>query len=124
MLKRFDSILLYIRNVNNSADFYKSIGFEISKKTESMIVAKLGDFEMHCHDQSTVAFNADSKINLKGTGVFIYIEVEDIDIYHKSLIDKRLKPSSMPRDWPWGNREFAIRDPDGYKIVFFQKIFK
>lgn len=32
-----------------------------------------------------------------------------------------MKPSSEPRDWPWGRREFVLRDPDGYKLVFFKK---
>lgn len=27
-----------------------------------------------------------------------------------------------PRDWPWGNREFVLKDPDGYKLVFWHEL--
>ena len=58
----------------------------------------------------------------KGAGLFLYFEVDDVDEYYEDLLSKGLKPSSEPRDWPWGNREFVIRDPDGYKLVFFHEI--
>jgi len=122
MLKRLDSLLLYIKNVDKTANFYRLLGFEIAKQTESMVVAKLGNFELHCHDKNTVEFKEEVEIEPKGAGVYIYIEVEKIDEYYKSLLGKGLKPSSMPRDWPWGNREFAIRDPDGYKLVFYERL--
>ena len=53
--------------------------------------------------------------------MFVYISVDDVDEFYRGLAQKGLKPSSEPRDWPWGNREFVIRDPDGYKLVFFKR---
>jgi len=47
--------------------------------------------------------------------------VDDADASYQEVVAKGIKPSSEPRDWPWGNREFVVRDPDGYKLVFFQK---
>jgi hypothetical protein len=32
-----------------------------------------------------------------------------------------LKPEDVPKDIPQGRREFMLRDPDGYKLVFFTK---
>jgi hypothetical protein len=32
-----------------------------------------------------------------------------------------MKPLGEPEVRPSGNREFVLRDPDGYKLVFFQK---
>jgi len=58
----------------------------------------------------------------KGAGLYLYISVDNVDKFYKKLLSKKLKPSSAPRDWPWGNREFVIRDPDGYKLVFFKRI--
>jgi len=26
--------------------------------------------------------------------------------------------------WPWGKREFVVKDPDGYKLVFFSPVRK
>jgi hypothetical protein len=32
-----------------------------------------------------------------------------------------MKPAGELRVQPSGRREFVLRDPDGYKLVFFQK---
>jgi hypothetical protein len=32
-----------------------------------------------------------------------------------------LKPTGEPERRPSGNREFVLRDPDGYNLVFFEK---
>ena len=70
-----------------------------------------------------VTLNGAQVYKLRGTGlVFNYLEVEEIDDFCKSLVEKGFKPSSEPRDWPWDNRKFVIRDPDGYKLVFYEKI--
>lgn len=124
MLRKLDSLLLYIKIVGETTKFYSLLGFEIPRQTENMVIAKLGDFELHCYDQKTVEFKEESKIEPKGAGVYIYIAVDEIERYYKSLLGKGLKPSSEPRDWPWGNREFVIRDPDGYKTVFYEQIRK
>jgi uncharacterized glyoxalase superfamily protein PhnB len=50
------------------------------------------------------------------------LSVDDVDSTYQELVDKGLTPSSQPREWPWGNREFVIRDPDGYKLVIFKKL--
>ncbi len=50
--------------------------------------------------------------------------VENVDDYYKQLLDKGIKPSSEPKDWEWGNREFVVKDPDGYRLVFFNKVKK
>ncbi|MDD5145234.1 MAG: VOC family protein [Candidatus Pacebacteria bacterium] len=80
----------------------------------------MGDFELHCYDQSKVFFKQDVD-RTKGAGVFIYISVEDVDEKYSELMSKGLQPSGEPKDFDWGNREFAIKDPDGYKIIFYKK---
>jgi Glyoxalase/Bleomycin resistance protein/Dioxygenase superfamily len=47
--------------------------------------------------------------------------VDDIDGFHKGVVSAGLKPLSEPVAQPSGNREFVLRDPDGYKLAFFQK---
>jgi uncharacterized glyoxalase superfamily protein PhnB len=57
----------------------------------------------------------------KGAGVFLYIKVDDVDEFHTAALSKGLKPDGEPESQPSGNREFVLRDPDGYNLVFFQK---
>ncbi|MDD2696615.1 MAG: VOC family protein [Candidatus Pacebacteria bacterium] len=118
---KFEYILLYVSDLNKTASFYEKLGFEIVKKTDNSVVAKLGDFELRCYDQSKVFFKQDVD-RFKGAGVFIYISVDDVDKKHSELINKGLQPSGEPKDFEWGNREFAIKNPDGYKIIFYKKL--
>lgn len=79
--------------------------------------------DFHAQDkEQKAAFKKEASAEHKGAGQFLYISVEDVDETYKELVDKGVTPSSEPRDWPWGNREFVVRDPDGYKIVFFKKL--
>jgi uncharacterized glyoxalase superfamily protein PhnB len=66
-------------------------------------------------------FQKEANLSHKGAGIFISISVENVDEFYNALLTKGLKPSSKPRDWPWGNREFVIRDPDGHKLVIFKR---
>ncbi|HUG33149.1 MAG TPA: VOC family protein [Anaerolineales bacterium] len=34
---------------------------------------------------------------------------------------KGLKPAAKPQDQPWGNREFLLRDPDGFTLIIFKR---
>lgn len=65
-------------------------------------------------------FAADALGAAKGLGAYLYVRVDDVDATYRRLTEQKLTPSSQPRDWPWGNREFVIKDPDGYKICFWQ----
>jgi uncharacterized glyoxalase superfamily protein PhnB len=44
-----------------------------------------------------------------------------VDEFHAHLLANGLKPSTKPKDQPWGNREFILRDPDGYHLVIFKR---
>jgi len=44
----------------------------------------------------------------------------NVDAKYAELVAAGITPRSEPRDWPWGNREFIVKDPDGYKLCFWQ----
>ncbi len=86
-------------------------------------IVKLGDFEIALVSMRDEAeFNRDSLSSDKGRGMYLYIHVDNVDAKYTELIQNRVKPYSEPRDWDWGNREFIVKDPDGYKLCFWQKI--
>jgi len=118
---KFDYILLYVSDLQATANFYEKIGFEIARLTANKVVAKLGNFELHLYDQSKVFFKQDVE-RQKGAGVFIYLSVDDVDEKYSELLSRGLQPSGKPKAFDWGNREFAIKDPDGYKIIFYKKL--
>lgn len=119
MLQELNSILLYVKDVNASKEFYETLGFGISEYDDFGFNAFLGDFAIQCYDQEQVEFKKDFDGVEKGAGVFFSILVENLDDYYNEIVEKGIKPSSMPKDWEWGNREFVVKDPDGYRYVFY-----
>ncbi|MEM7573954.1 MAG: VOC family protein [Bacteroidota bacterium] len=52
----------------------------------------------------------------QGQGMYLTIEVEDVDALYKSIKAKGVEIQVEMRDEPWGDRHFAIRDPNGIGI--------
>lgn len=54
----------------------------------------------------------------KGEGVRIYCTtVQDVDTLARQIKARGGALTQEPRDQPWGMRDFALVDPDGYKIT-------
>jgi catechol 2,3-dioxygenase-like lactoylglutathione lyase family enzyme len=51
-----------------------------------------------------------------GQGMYLTIEVDDVDTWHQAMIRKGLEIKVGLRDEPWGDRHFAIEDPNGIGI--------
>ena len=51
-----------------------------------------------------------------GQGMYLTIEVDDVDAVYNELRDKRVEIKVDLRDEPWGDRHFAIEDPNGIGI--------
>ena len=118
MIKRFHSNLLYAGDLDRTQDFYRRLGFEV-ERAEDGVRVKLGDFRLFFVDENKTLIKNESGKTPKGLGVYIYVEVEDVDQHFKFLKDDGVEPRTEPKTWPWGKREFVVRDPDGYKLVFY-----
>jgi len=55
-----------------------------------------------------------SKFN--GKGVYLTVEVENVDEVYERLKEKGVQMEIEIRDEPWGDRHFAIKDPNGIGI--------
>lgn len=126
MLKSLSSLLLYVSNPVKSARFYQDLGFLPSKEAQDISEVRLNWFKIQFVDQDSAKenpeFTKEAFADPKGSGLYIYISVENVDEYYQQLKSKNIETSSEPRDWSWGNREFVVRDPDGYKLVFYQSL--
>jgi uncharacterized glyoxalase superfamily protein PhnB len=55
---------------------------------------------------------------LKGAGFRLYCETsQDIDALAKGIVARGGVLDQPPTDQPWGMRDFALTDPDGFKIT-------
>lgn len=123
-LKSVSGFTLYVKDLNKSVDFYESLGFKIEKREDGHAIARVNWFTVDLvsqMDEDKAEFQKEANAEPKGSGIFINVSVGDVDEYYKAVLDKGIKPSSKPRDWPWGTREFVLRDPDGYKLVMFKR---
>ena len=121
MIKRLHSTLFYVANLDKTAEFYGKLGFA-AQKIEDAVRVKLGDFTLAFIDENKTPIKNESGAKPKGLGIYTYVEVEDVDEYFEHLKGKGIRTSTEPRDWPWGKREFVVRDPDGYKLVFYSPV--
>ena len=110
-------------DIEKTAAFYDALGFRFGDQTADSLIIYLNWFSVRFIAGSSLGdeFTDDATAEHKGAGIYINVKVEDVDAFYKGVLKLGLKPSSEPRDWPWGNREFVLRDSDGYKLVFWAK---
>ena len=123
-LKSISGFTCYVKDVTRTATFYEALGFRMGAQNDRQLTVYVNWFSITflaqgAEDKSE--FQKEANAREKGAGLYINIKVDNADVAHAGAVANGLAPSTEPRDWPWGNREFVIRDPDGYKLVFFQK---
>lgn len=120
---RITNIVFWVQDATLSVKFYKKLGFEIASTTDRDATVRIGGFDiMLVTMRDENEFNSDSLAAAKGKGMYVYINTDDVDAKYRELKNLGLNPKNEPRNWPWGNREFVIADPDGFKLCFWQKI--
>lgn len=120
MIKSISSLLFYSNDLKKTFKFYKTLGFDVENK-DGMVSFYVNWFQITFIDKEHSEFKQGFEGEL-GRGMFTYVKVDDVDEFYKFVVGKGIKPVSKPKDWPWGNREFVVKDPDGYRLVFFNKI--
>jgi len=120
---KITSILLWVAENTLSEKFYKKLGFTTKLSNDRLSVVSLAGFDLQLVNmRDDDMFNKDSLAGDKGKGMYIYLQVPSVDAQYAKLVKDGIKPATEPRDWDWGNREFIVKDPDGYKICFWQKL--
>ena len=105
--------------LQESKQFYSDIlGFGVSFENDFYLL-------MHTPDQafelSFLLPNHPSQKPLfqppfEGKGIYLTIEVEDVDSLYEQVKAKGADIQIELRDEPWGDRHFAIQDPNGVGI--------
>jgi uncharacterized glyoxalase superfamily protein PhnB len=120
---KITNLTLWVQENKLSEKFYKKLGFEVVRSDDAHSVVKLGDFEiMLVNMRDEEPFTKDAIALEKGRGMYIYISVDDVDDTYTKLQKSGVAPYTEPKNWPWDNREFIVKDPGGYKLCFWQKV--
>ena len=118
MIKRLHANLILVSDLEKTTEFYKQAGFDVEVSDDSIRI-KPGDFTLAFADENKITIKNESGLKPKGLGIYIYVEVDDVDEHFKLVKENGIEPRTEPKTWPWGKREFVAKDPDGYKIVFY-----
>jgi catechol 2,3-dioxygenase-like lactoylglutathione lyase family enzyme len=122
-IKSVSGLTMAVKSLDKTAKFYEALGFEIRKREAERMSAYSNWFwiDFVAGAKARAPKPASPAKKAAGEGIAVYLSVDDVDAFHKQLVGKGLKPKSEPKDTEWGNREFALLDPDGYRLVFFKR---
>ncbi|MGS2739103.1 VOC family protein [Sinomicrobium sp. M5D2P17] len=107
------------QKLTETKEFYTEVlGFGVTFENDFYLLLHTPDHEseisflMPDHSSQQALFHP----AFGGQGVYFTIEVEDVDKIYRELKAKDIPISIELRDEPWGDRHFAIKDPNGVAI--------
>ncbi len=108
---------LPMRDKARTKDFYlNSLGFKE--------LGDYGDYLMIGKDKIEIHFFEFKALDPKENYGQVYIRTENIDQLYQSLLDNKtsIHPHGHLQTKPWGQKEFALLDPDNNLLTFGQNI--
>lgn len=105
------AVTLSVSNMEASVNFYLAAGFLIEHGGIGSDFTTLSAGNQFLNLQ----LNANGFQGFWGRVIFF---VDDVDKAFKRVIANKLDPQFAPRNGPWGERYFHLRDPDGHEISF------
>jgi catechol 2,3-dioxygenase-like lactoylglutathione lyase family enzyme len=117
-------ITCYVEDLSRTAEFYEALGFRRGKEEPDRVTFYVNWFFVTFIAQDgedDAELRKEAELPHKGSGLFLYIKVDDVEDFHKAVLSGGMKPEGEPEVRASGNREFVLRDPDGYQLAFFQK---
>ncbi len=111
---------LTVNDIEKSLAWYRDVlGFSVGERWEQE--GKLGGVELIAGQVSFWLSQDDWKKGrdrVKGEGFRMHCETDqDVDRIAERIKAKGGRLTQEPKDEPWGGRDFAVVDPDGFKIT-------
>jgi len=107
------AVTLATRDMAAAVAFYTALGFPIVHGGPDAPFTSLGAGTQFLNLDGT----ADTSAPPRGWGRAIFY-VSDVDAMFERVRARGYRPEFAPRDAPWGERYFHVRDPDGHEISF------
>jgi len=110
---------LTVNNLQQSADFFAALGFEVEDRWEDKgvlmgLMLKAGDVRLGLSQDD----GKKGTDRVKGVGVRLYIEAKgNIDAVAARAKAAGVKLQSEPHDTEWGSRAFEVTEPSGFLLT-------
>jgi uncharacterized glyoxalase superfamily protein PhnB len=113
-----------VNDIHSSLAWYRDVlGFEVGERWERDGV--LRGVELRAGKTMLMLGQDDWKKGrdrIKGQGVRMYCTTrQDIDELASRILKAGWKLTQEPKDQPWGTRDIALDDPDGYHLTLAQQ---
>jgi catechol 2,3-dioxygenase-like lactoylglutathione lyase family enzyme len=122
-MKSISGLTCYVKDLYKTASFYETLDFQFRKRDPDHMSVYLNlvriDF-LPADKEERPELEKKADLVNRGEEFYLYISVDNMYEFNNCLHQKGLFPSTEPKDQQWGNHEFSIFDPDGYKIVFLK----
>lgn len=114
-IESLSAITLTVDDMTRSTAFYESIGFErlYGGPQTTFTSYRAGHSYLNL-----IAIDDDDHNppqHFWGRAIFY---VDNVDEMHQHTLNAGHRPEFPPRDAPWGERYFHLRDPDGHELSF------
>ncbi|MFS4446900.1 bleomycin resistance protein [Maribacter sp. 2307UL18-2] len=109
---------LPMRNKSNSRKYYiNQLGFQEIGDYEGYLMVKKDQIEIH--------FFEFKELDPKENYGQVYIRTDDVEGLYESMLDSKIEihPNGTLQTKPWGQKEFALLDPDNNLLTFGQSIY-
>ncbi len=111
--KAVSGVLSLSDNLPKTAEFYEKLGFIVACNRDDLVTVRLNWFWLD--------FVPTDNRQVGSVSQFIYLSVVNVDEVYVQATKAKLPCLSEPQTFKAGRREFMIEDPNGYKLVFFEK---
>ena len=109
-IRHVSAVTLAVRDMARAVAFYEAIGFTrlYGGETAAFTSYRLGETFLNLILTPSYA---------GGWWGRVIFRVEQVDALYEELATRGMNPEA-PRDGPWGERYFHIKDPDGHELSF------
>lgn len=107
MRASLEGLTFHVRDLERSREFYARIPGAVLE------AHRPGEFALFRIGKAHLGL-----LQSRTSGLHLEVDTPDVDEFYKRLVEAGLEPVSAPRDRPWGERTFNVRDPDGNMIEF------
>lgn len=112
--KSVSALVYKVSDMDKTLAWYEGLGFKVAKNEEGRIATVYVNwFSMEFH----LVNETDSSPK---DGPLVLVSV-DLDEFYKAAMAAGYEAEYEPQKTVNGRREFALRDPNGYLMVFFEK---
>jgi catechol 2,3-dioxygenase-like lactoylglutathione lyase family enzyme len=112
-LNSISGLTCQVADLDRTVAFYESLGFRTGKREASQATCYVNWF--------WITFVATDGPVETGAGPVTHIRVDDIGQAYQEVPEAGYNPDAEPAKRAGGGTEFALRDPDGYRLVLFHK---